>query len=65
MVEDRYWWTIIDSLVDVVVDPVLQNFYPIVGEMIYMSLKRKEISSLWFLFEALTTIGEDDTARAK
>ena len=44
---------IIGSLVDVV-DPVLQNFYPIVGEMIYMTLKRKEISSLWFLFEALT-----------
>ena len=64
VVEDRYWWTIISSLVDVV-DPVLQNFYPIVGGMIYMTLKRKEISSLWFLFEALTTIGEDDTARGK
>ena len=25
VVEDRYWWTIIGSLVDVV-DPVLQNF---------------------------------------
>ena len=64
MVEDRYWWTIIGSLVDVV-DPVLQNFHPIVGEIIYMTLKRKEISSLWFLFEALTIIGEDDTARGK
>ena len=52
------------SLVDVV-DPVLQNFYPIVKKMIYMTLKRKEISSLWFLFEALTTIGKDDTARGK
>ena len=64
VVEDRYWWTIIGSLVDVV-DPMLQNFYPIMGEMIYMMLKRKGISSLWLLFEALMTIGEDDTPRGK
>ena len=64
VVEDRYWWTIIGSLVDVV-DPVLQNFYPIMGEMIYMMLKRKGISSLWLLFEALMTIDEDDTPCGK
>ena len=41
-----------------VVNSVLQNFYPI--EMIYMMLKRGKLSSLWLLFEALTTIGEED-----